>query len=604
MYDYNDFPKLQNTINMHSYFKEQICILYFNLNRKNNVMELDKLSVFFSDLLCSLKTSIQSSKDDFIPYLNLVVKMIAHTRDPYYGKGEHDVSYMLLYVLYQHYPTLSVFLLYRFVLGECPFGSWRDVKYLCDFVRRNSSNSINDSFIHVCLELVNTNLKKELYNWQCASYKYLNNVSLCSSHTEFENLIKPNPRDHLSSLAKWIPREQKKFDWLYDKLVLHWFNKYEPYYFNNIGAYDNYLKIFNKARMQYRKTITKLNKAIDTVEIKLCASLWSDIVPENIPQLALMKHKNNIIHLSYFQNMNNENHKTNICFDKFKCSHKIQKHLRDKFNPHINLYREHLNPHIFMPICVYVKEAFKIIQNQRLLHNSPFYQNHIELLNNQWKQMSLRIGLHTLYNCIPFVDMSMSMSENGNELLYSAIGFGCLIAERSSFGKRIMVIDQYPTWINLSECYDFFSMIENIEKNTISSRNTMTNINNAFELLIEPFIDTNSQKKLSTMNCVILSSFREYTSGSHLHTNIEDQFFNKGLPCPKMVYWNLSDSFIEKQFVEYNKPNVIMLSGLSAGVFPSLYNYDKKNTYDVIENILNNNRYDCISNYLNNISTF
>ena len=166
-----------------------------------------------------------------------------------------------------------------------------------------------------------------------------------------------------------------------------------------------------------------------------------------------------------------------------------------------------------------------------------------------------------------------------------------------------MVIDQQPTWINLSECHDFFSMIENIEINTISSRNTMTNINNAFELLIEPFIDTNSQKKLSTMNCVVLSSFREYMNCSHLHSNIADQFFNKGLPCPIMVYWNLSDSFIEKQFVEYNKPNVIMLSGLSAGVFTSLYNYDKKNAFDAIENILNNNRYDCISTYLNSIST-
>jgi hypothetical protein len=42
----------------------------------------------------------------------------------------------------------------------------------------------------------------------------------------------------------------------------------------------------------YRKCIANLNKALDTVEIKMCSGDWDSIVPANVPALALKKYHN------------------------------------------------------------------------------------------------------------------------------------------------------------------------------------------------------------------------------------------------------------------------------------------------------------------------
>ena len=63
--------------------------------------------------------------------LPLLLAFIAHVRDISYGKGQRVLSYSMLYVLYDFFPTESVCLFHRFL---DTYGSWRDVKGLCRFL--------------------------------------------------------------------------------------------------------------------------------------------------------------------------------------------------------------------------------------------------------------------------------------------------------------------------------------------------------------------------------------------------------------------------------------------------------------------------------------
>ena len=52
------------------------------------------------------------------------------------------------------------------------------------------------------------------------------------------------------------------------------------------------------------------------------------------------------------------------------------------------------------------------------------------------------------------------MEDENSNPLYSAIGLGIRIAEKSKIGKRVMTFNSTPTWVNLSQCSDFVSMVD------------------------------------------------------------------------------------------------------------------------------------------------
>ena len=49
------------------------------------------------------------------------------------------------------------------------------------------------------------------------------------------------------------------------------------------------------------------------------------------------------------------------------------------------------------------------------------------------------------------VDTSGSMEDENCVPLYTAIGLGCCIAEKSKLGKRVLTFSNNPSWINLEK---------------------------------------------------------------------------------------------------------------------------------------------------------
>jgi len=551
--DENQFPTLK-TFDFHQFFQDQIVFFYFNLIKKNTWINVE-LSKKLSDVLHLLKKNIQKDPG-FIEYLVLFYRMIGHTRDIYFGKGEHDISYMLLMVFYDVYPILAIYAVHRFVqpndILNIPYGSWRDIKYLCEYIRKNSPKKENHGLIQYCISLMNSQLKTDYETWRFS--------------------IHARSRNHISNVSKWIPREYKKFHWLFNMLVLDWTKTNKPFLLNNVSSF--YSKAILKEIRIYRRRVSLLNKALDTTEIKQCSQNWNEIDPKNIPCYTLMKQRSLIFGKS----------------EKYQvCSKKIREHFENDKNSsqYYGLFNKYLSNSY--PVAFFVKEAYRLLK-------SSDNDSQKDLLNKQWKMFSKTICINEFDNVLPIIDSSFYMQSNDSESFYSAIGYSVLIAERSSFGKRILMVDYQPTWIVIDSETDFIDIIENIHNSIFSRTNTLININDAMELIVYSLLQSNSTNRfVEKMKLIFFSNFHDINIDS-----FKKPFSKYGLSLPIFVFWNLS-----KQEIIEPVDNVYVLSGLSNGllyVFCDLLKYIKnnksQNTYDNVRFILNNKRYDILENYI------
>ena len=587
MFEFNNiesYPLLE-TVKYHDIFKEQIVLLYYNLTRKNNDnAQLNKLSTQFNSLLIQLKLACKKDSS-LVTYVEIIYKMIAETRDCFYGKGEHDLSYMLIFIFYKYYPVLATYLIYKFVqplengsLGKLGYGSWRDIKYLCQYVREKSSKKEKDPIIEICVELVTLTLKKDMEI-----------VSRLKKDFPDGNI---NYREHLSSLVKWLPRENKKFDWLNELCVIQWFDTYRPDFFGKVTCYEGYYMALDKAKMLYRKMVACINRYLDTTEIKLCEKGIDKIIIKNVPQICM----NNNHHL-FLNDSLKQRHLlalfTNKTMDSF---HHMKDHLHNKYvagkeGPY-EFGREHS---MYLPnsgkLSYFIKEAYHLIENH------TYYNNHdirIDMLNNQWKQMSEMIGHKQFDSFIPLLDVSF---HHDKETLYSGIALAILISEHSSYKNRILVIDQQPLWVNLEKYDTLFSKMVILHKSIRSFHGTTSNFLRGIQLVLESFIETSSINKLADMNLVFLHGDHpvEYKKVIDLYYKKGmESSFKVGLPCSRVIYWNLSQKYIDSI---HNHPNCFYLSGLSPSLLMNLYlihKNKKADAFQFISSILGKVYYDDI----------
>jgi len=196
-----------------------------------------------------------------IEYVKVIFELIGYTRDIIAGKGEYKLAYMLISDLYNFsnkysdkvdkvdkykIENLCKEAIKMLVFGEHPYGSYKDLKYFCNFhlttsYERNNYNNLSKKDI----------LIEEVVNIICERLK--------------EDETSPNN----SLLAKWIPREKsKKFGWMTPiiakKYYSEWFDKYI------IMSQAQYKAAMRKALTHFRQLISKLNKRMDTFQVNQC----------------------------------------------------------------------------------------------------------------------------------------------------------------------------------------------------------------------------------------------------------------------------------------------------------------------------------------------
>jgi hypothetical protein len=498
---------------------ELILQLSFQLTRTTDENVINKLASTTHTILTTIKANYDNGiiqKDTFLLYMSIMYRMIAHTRDIIDGKGEYSLSYMLLSVWYKHYPILAKFAFKHFLLSpedepkNQPFGSWKDVKYM--FASHETPLAIYG------MELMNLQLKKDYEN-----------LNLCNSS--------------ISLAAKWVPRETSKFSQVFTNLATMYFS----HYIDSAKCYESKQKAILKAKMDYRKLVSKLNKYLDTVQIKQCANNWTSIEPSKQTSITMQKQK------KAFLNLTKRGTQRSDCEDRIVCATHFTDYAKLAATGKVEIKGKRVG------INDFVKDA--------LDDNSSVPEK--QILNAQWLDNSNQTG--TLGKMIAMVDVSGSMDGNP---LYAAIGLGIRVAEKSILGARVLTFSAKPSWVNLDSCPTF---VEKVQKLKNAEWGMNTNFYAAMKMILDAIVT--SQLKPPDVENLILAVFSDMqidsadTDYKSMYELIEKQYADVGMRLwgkpfkpPHILFWNLRST---SGFPCLStQSNVSMLSGFS----PALLN--------------------------------
>ena len=499
--------------------RERIIQLSFQLTR-TRTRDSTHLSTHTNKLLDDLHnayTTSTISHEEFIEYMSLLYRMIAHTRDIIDGKGEYNLSYMLLDVWYKHHPKLAQFALRLFVLPPDganddfhPYGSWKDIKYIHKF-------------------------NKESPLVQYGNHLLLNQLR--------QDATSNNP----SLAAKWVPREKSQFSELFKTLAFDYFNEY----IISAKTEEARKKAVIKAKMDFRKLISSLNKKLDTVQIKQCGNKWADIDPQKQTSITMHKQK------KAFLNLDKKGEQRSTSDDRIACANKFKEYAEKAVKGEVEIKGKRIGLNDF------TKEAINLI------HSSQSKSSEADILNAQWLDNSKQTG--ALGKMIAMVDVSGSME---GEPMNAAIALGIRVAEKSLLGKRVLTFSASPTWVNLDGKDTFIDMVECVRR---AEWGMNTNFAAALRMILDAII---LQKlKPEDVEDMVLAIFSDMQmdqadrNSTSLMDSIEKQYADAGqrlwgkpFKAPHILFWNLRS--ISGFPTLSTQKNASMMSGFS----PALLN--------------------------------
>jgi uncharacterized protein with von Willebrand factor type A (vWA) domain len=496
--------------------REQILQLSFQLTRCKDDKQLKKLSQVADQILSQLASDykIQKiSKPEYIGYMSIMFKLVGQTRDIIDGKGEYSLAYMLLAVWYKHNPSLARFAFECFVVGPAhPYGSWKDVKGMIKYMEEKKTG---EDLIVYAIKLLNSQLKED------------------------------TTADIPSLAAKWTPREKSSHAKLFVKLALDYYSEY----IDSAKTSEMVKRAETKAKMDYRKLISSLNKKLDTVQIKQCANTWSEIEPSKQTSITMHKQKR------AFLNKTKKGEQRSFLEDRIVCATKFEEFASKAEKGEVEIKGKRIGLNDF------TQEALKLITN---------YQegsSEAQILNAQWLNSSQQTG--KLGKMVAMVDVSGSM--NGDPL-HAAVALGLRIAEKSLLGRRVLTFSATPTWVNLDGCDNFVSMVKLVQR---ADWGMNTNFYKALDMILDAIVQNNLKPEdVEDMVLTILSDMQidqADSSYGSMMTVIEHKYAEAGMrlhkkpfKAPHILFWNLrSTSGFPAMSLQ---KNASMMSGFSAAL--------------------------------------
>jgi hypothetical protein len=532
------------------------------------------LQLVLEELLTNLKYKITNS--EFVEreiaktHLSTLYKMIGHTRDIIDGKGEYILSYMMILTWYKFFPNLALFALTCFVdLGDKKihqYGSWKDIKYFCRFCRKNGL-LMDHPLILNSINLMNDQIRKDHENLESGKF------------------------NELTLVAEWAPREGSSFGFLYTPLATNYFK----HYLESAKTEQSKTKAILKCKTEYRKLLASLNKAIDTLQIKQCDNRWSEINPDKVTSISLIKQKKALLNVNSKGEVRHPDR-----LDRIECAEHFKQRVKKAASGEVEMKGKRVG------MADFTKQARQLYRNNLTL------QEEKDLLNSQWRNNSSQNG--ALSNMIAMVDLSGSMEGDPMDV---AIALGIRIAEKSNLGKRVMTFTLSPKWINLDPYIDFISQVQEIENGEVGFN---TDFYKALKLILDTIIEIKmAPEDVQDMTLVILSDMQidqaEVKSKScnvnkreTLYETIKQLYADAGIRVhgqpynpPHILFWNLrSTSGFPSLSTE---KNVSMMSGFS----PTLLNLFCDKGIEVLQSCtpwtmllqsLDNDRYKILGNYL------
>jgi len=555
--------------------KERILQFSYQLIRTDDA-NLYNLAVILDKILEDLQDELSVGKllvTEYIEQITILYKLIGYTRDIVDGKGEYMLAYMQIMVWYSHFPELAKYALKCFVYlddkNTHPYGSWKDIKYFCNYIRKETKNNEHPLIVYA-LEITNAQLLKDF----------------AAKHS-----------CELSLVAKWIPRETKeKFSWIFNELAQMCFKNY----LNTAKTSEQLIKARFKCKMDYRKIVSSLNKRLDTVQIKQCSNNWMDIDPSKITSVTLHKERKALLNIKRL-----DSSKRRVpTMQRDSCAQKLKRYIRKSLEYDILKTRVKGEK---VSLSNYVETAVKLINH--------WNQDEVDLLNCQWLNNSLQNV--NIEPTIAMVDTSLDATT-----LSTALGLGIRVAEKSGLGKRMMTFGEKPEWYNLEDCSYFVDMVKKIVETPSYTRqkscemwSTYSNFYNAFDMLLDVVVESKMpREQVEEMKVIIFSNMQvnnnKDSDFSCLYEAIKTKYEEAGVKAvqrpykmPHVIFWNLesSDGFPALSI----HPNVSMISGYN----PKMLNLfcdkvsigspcGRSTPYTKLKELLNSKRYKCMGEEL------
>jgi hypothetical protein len=541
--------------------QEQIVQLSFQITRTSNLLPLqNKLANMLATLSHQVKNGSLPEKQVARGYLSTLYKMIGHTRDIIDGKGEYALTYMMILEWNKFYPELAKFALKCMVdLGDKSihqYGSWKDIKYFCEACKKHGHEG--ERLIAYAIELTNEQIRKD----------YANLVS--------------NSND-ISLAAKWVPREKSTFGWLYDRLATNYFS----HFLNTANTEDRRVRAVLKCKTEYRKTLSALNKQIDTVQIKQCGHQWANIDFNKTTSITLSKQKKAFLNVKKNGQVRcPDNNDRVICAEHFNAH--IQKAVKGE--------TEMKGKRVGM--ADFTKQAIDLLRGGS--------QAEKDLLNSQWRDNATQNG--ALGKMIAMVDVSGSME---GDPMNVAIALGIRIAEKSALGKRVMTFSAKPSWVNLEPYTDFVSQVEVVKR---AEWGMNTNFHAALDTILDAIIQNKmAPEDVQDMVLVVLSDMQMDSGDSCnkqvLYDTMKAKYEAAGIRVhgtpykpPHILFWNLRSTSGFPTLA--NQPNASMMSGFSPALLnlfceQGLEALQSCTPWSLLNKSLENERYKIMNDRLN-----
>ena len=504
----------------------------------------------YGNILNKVEEMLKDSNNIKQTIINLII-LTFQTRDCRGGKGEKQLFYNLLYILYKKYPAIILEVIEYVHI----YGYFQDYwNFLCFYKEIESSSEKEwrklDKLYEKIIDIYSTQLKKD--------------------KEELELSISENITPNLSFAGKWAPREKKSIDRKLKvvKKLTH--------------------KLGYKDISEYRKLIVKLNKTLKTTEVKMSARKWREIEFQNVTSKCLHLHLNSFL---------NEKELDDI--DRQKCTENLIRFVNE-------------NPNKISGKVLYPSDITKKILNNSKL--SETHIKIIQAQWDQIKNtIQTECYSKNTNHFIPIVDTSGSMYPEAINVSIG-LGILLSEITNEYFRNKVLTFSSESEWFDLEPEHDIYRKIKSLKTAewgmTTDLYKAMNNIGN---IVLEEKLEQNEIPQLMIISDMEFdesgnSSNRwntVYEDIKQLFNNIGMQIRNKPLDPPTIVFWNVRKS---KGYIEDSqKDGVILLSGYSPSLMKYVLSGDlekineknekvKLNSIDILNKILNDERYNIVKN--------
>ena len=446
--------------------------------------------------------------------LRVLYCILAQTRDIVDGKGEYTLSYMMILTWYDFFPELAKYALETFVLSLTdtythPYGSWKDMKYFAKYAKDAGCPEDHPLILHI-LSITNRQLRADnlaIASATCASVNQDVAAVYCS----------------ISLASRWIPRQKSaRFGWLHRLLAADYFKEY----LETCTTIQQKKSAMNKCLTHYRQLLSKLNRHLDTIQIKQCDHLWADIDHAKTPSITMLKQRKALY------NVTKSGKQRSYDKDRVQCAENLKQFLESRIKSGNEIKGKRVG------LIDFTKNAKELIEQNQY---SPMTGIEIEMLNSQWRDNGASTG--ALSNFIAMVDTSGSMTWEGGDPYNAAIALGIRVAEKSTIGKRVMTFSTEPVWVNLDHCTGFVDMVKEMEKSN-GLAGTGTNFYKALDLCLNAMVENQVSIEDAKNMVLVIFSDMQISEGDvgykSMYAGIVSKYVAAGYSQPPhILFWNL-----------------------------------------------------------------